>query len=195
MRKRKLALLLVVALSAIGSAAVAALGTGGTPESAARIAAATAGPERAVRAFGLRDTSAVEVMSLRNGDSVAIASGPGFRCLVRTHEGRQAGEACAYDATVGNGEGITVSDECGSSGHGLMEITGLAPEGATEVRLRYSDGSAATAEVLGGAFKFDATNPKPGAPYPTHVEWVAAASTLGTAPLPVSGDAFCLPAE
>ena len=88
-----------------------------------------------------------------------------------------------------------MTDECGSAGNGLMEIVGIAPEGAAEVRLRFSDGSYSQEPVVEGTFKFDGQNPSQDAPYPTGVQWETGGIWGATAPLPVHGDEFCEPAN
>jgi hypothetical protein len=136
------------------------------------------------------------VFSLANGDDVAISTGPAGSCLVRTLAGRDAGEACASGAGIAEGKGITVTDECGSASRHLMEITGLAPPGTATVLLRSTDGARQTTAVVDGAFRFEATNPTPGAPYPVDVEWLTNTGTSdGSASLPVEGGKFCLPAD
>jgi hypothetical protein len=162
----------------------------------ARVAAVTPGPGRLLRAYGFDAHNAVPIFTLANGQDVGLLVDAEAKCLLRTLNGRIAGETCATDAAIPAGEGITVNDECGSTGEHLMEIIGLAPEDASAVRLLISDDKFRTAPTEEGAFKFDATNPEPGRPYPTGVEWVdSAGAGLGTAPLPVSGDEFCPPAQ
>jgi hypothetical protein len=192
-------MLTVVAASG-GVAAYATTGgtTGGSSEAGPgeQIATVPPGPERLLRANGLNASNAVPVFSLENGDSVGLLTGANTKCLVRSLGGRVTGESCASAVGIVQGQGISVSDECGTNGRNLMEITGLAPDGTAQVRLKSSDGTSQTVPVVSGAFKVDATNPRPGDPYPTGVEWVGNDGTSGgSAPLPVTGDEFCLPAE
>jgi hypothetical protein len=124
---------------------------------------------------------------------VAIVGDDLSKCLIRTI-GARTGDMCASTSGIAEGHGISVGDECGSSGKNLMEITGLAPEGAMSARLRSSNGTSQRTPVIDGAFRFDGTNPAEGAPYPTGVEWMAASgASMGSAALPVEGDNFCLP--
>jgi hypothetical protein len=162
----------------------------------ARVAAVTPGPGRLLRAYGFDAQNAVPVFTLANGQNVGLLIDAEAKCLLRTLNGRIAGETCGTDAAIPTGEAITVNDECGSAGNDLMEIIGLAPENASAVRLLISDGSSKTAPTEEGAFKFDGRNPASGQPYPTGVEWVGSdGAGVGTAPLPVSGDDFCPPAQ
>jgi hypothetical protein len=173
---------------------VVALASGGAPSAPPPLSSVAPGPEREARALGLGGATSERVFSLEDGDQVAVRHGGGETCLMRTNAGRAAGEACANAAGALAGEGIEITDECESSGDHLMEITGIAPEGAVEVRLLYSDGSAVTAPVTDGAFKFEGHNPLPGERYPQGVEWIGAAGAEGAAGLPVRGAEFCLPA-
>jgi hypothetical protein len=199
-RRKGLTVAGILAVVAASGGVAAYATTGGGSETGAgpgqQLATVPPGPERLLRANGLNASNAVPVFSLKNGDSVGLLSGANTRCLVRTLDGRVAGESCASGAGVAEGRGISVSDECGTSGRNLMEITGLAPEGTAQVRLNISDGTSQTVPVVSGAFKVDGTNPSQGDPYPTGVEWVGNDGTSGgSAPLPVAGDEFCLPAQ
>lgn len=181
----------IVATVTAGS--VTALTTGASSSTQQAIATTPAGPYHAARAFGLDTATAKSVFSLHDGDQVALIRGGDARCLLRTREGQLVGEACATSAGVTSGEGITVSDECASTGAQLMEITGLAPEAATAVRLLYTDGTSVTEPVVEGACKFEGHNPRPQAPYATAVQWVSEGQAGETALLPVRDGQFCLP--
>ena len=197
MRKRRLVevvSLLVVAAAAGLTGVVVALASGSLAPASPPVTSVAPGTEREARAFHLASASSQPVFSLRDGEEVAIRRGNGSRCLIRTLGGRPSGEVCATDAGASAGEGIDITDECGSSGNQLMEITGLAPAGASSVRLLYSDGSAVSAPVQEGAFKFEGRNPSPGEMYPSAVEWVGAGGAVGAAGLPVHGGEYCLPA-
>lgn len=197
MRKRRLIALasLPAVVAAAGLAGVVvALASGGGSAASPPVGSVPPGPEREARALGLAGARSQPVFSLRNGEAVTVRSGPDGRCLMRTHEGRAAGEVCATASGASSGEGISVTDECASPGAQDMEITGLAPEGVSAVRLLYSDGNTASAPVEGGAFRFEGKNPTPGGPYPQGVEWVSANGPVGAAGLPVRGGEFCLPA-
>jgi hypothetical protein len=182
----------VLAMSGAGAYAAARSTTAAGPgEQAATVAP---GPERQLRSNGLGASEAKPLFTLANGESVGLVSNAATKCLVRSLGGKFAGETCATPSEIAEGHAISISDECGSPGRDLMEITGLVPEGASEVRLISSDGTSQSTSVTSGAFKFDGTNPAPDAPYPTGVEWVGAnGSSAGTAGLPVEGDHFCLP--
>jgi hypothetical protein len=197
MRKRRLvkvvSLMAVVAVAGL-TGVVVALASGGLSPASPPVTSVGPGPGREARAFNLASASSQPVFSLRDGEEVAIRRRNGARCLMRTLAGRLAGEVCASDSGSASGEGINITDECGSSGDQLMEITGLAPEGVTSVRLLYSDGSSVSASVEEGAFKFEGQNPSPGERYPTGVEWLGAGGAVGAAGLPVHGDEYCLPA-
>jgi len=199
-RRKGLMVAGVLALVAASGGVAAYATTGGASETGAgagqQLATVPPGPERLLRANGLNASNAVPVFSLENGDRVGLLTGANTKCLVRSLDGRVAGESCATTAGIAEGQGISVSDECSTSSKNLMEITGLAPEGTVQVRLNISDGTSQTVPVVSGAFKVDGTNPRPGDPYPTGVEWLGSdGSSGGSAPLPVVGDEFCLPAE
>jgi hypothetical protein len=197
MRKRSLVPVVSLAAAVSGAGAlgvVVAIASGGGSPATPPVASVGPGPERGARALGLTGTSPQAVFTLQDGDAVGILRGSHDRCLERTHEGRPAGEVCAADAGLSSGEGISVSDECGTASDHEMEIIGLAPEGTSEVRLRYSDGSAASAPVQQGAFKFEGRNPASGERYPQGVEWLSAGTAVGGAGLPVRNAEFCLPA-
>jgi hypothetical protein len=182
-----------VAISAV--VAYAAVGAGGGPTASplAQLKTGAPGPDRFASAAGLNPADAKHVFTLANGVSVGVVGNALSKCLIRTIDGR-TGDTCASTADIAEGHGISVGDECGTSGRNLMEITGLAPEGAVSVRLRSSDGTSKTTPVIDGAFRFDGTNPVQGAAYPIGVEWVAASgASMATAALPVEGDNFCLP--
>jgi hypothetical protein len=193
---RSIAALTAVAIAAsIGAyAATSSPATAGNA-SVAPIASVAPGPNRLLRADGAGAAKATPLFSLRNGDSVALVVAGTTKCLVRTRNGQPDGQQCAQAADLGHMEGIAVTDECATTGHQLMEITGLAPEGASTVRLTFSDGSSRSTAVIDGAFRFDGTNPGPSDPYPTGVEWLEGTTSTGSAELPVAGDQFCLPAE
>jgi hypothetical protein len=196
-RKGLMVAVLLASLTAAGGVGAYAA-TGGLSEAGpgAQLATVPPGPERLLRANGLNASDAIPVFSLENGDSVGLLTGASTKCLVRSFGGRVAGESCATAAGIVEGQAISVSDECGTSGKDLMEITGLAPQGTTQVRLESSDGTSHTVAVVSGAFKIDGTNPGAGDPYPTGVEWVQSnGSSGGSAPLPVKGSEFCLPTE
>lgn len=185
-----------IALAASGVAALAASQTASHPASAPGEQAATVspGPEREVRAYGLSPSEDKPLFTLANGRSVGIVSNVAAKCLMLSYDGQPAGETCATSAGIAEGQGISVSDECGTSGKNRMEITGLAPEGVVAVLLMSSAGTSQRTAVDDGAFKFDGTNPAQGGPYPTGIEWVGSnGSVIGSASLPVDGDHFCLP--
>jgi hypothetical protein len=186
------ALTTALAVSAVGAYAAASSGTDAGPgEQAATVAP---GPERQLRASGLNASEAQPLFSLANGERVGLVSNAATKCLVRSLGSRFAGETCATTAEIAEGHGVSITDECATTGNNLMEITGLAPEGVLSVRLISSDGTSRSTSVLTGAFKFDGTNPVAGAPYPTGVEWLGSdAGRVGTAGLPVNGDQFCEP--
>lgn len=197
-RLRTAALLAVTAatLGGLGDAYTAFAGRGATTTTPAQAAARTTpGPKHLVRGYELRGATAVPVFTLENGEHVMVLKARGSRCLLRTRHGRPSGEACASTAGVHGESAIVVTDECGSSGENRMEITGLAAEGATSVRLKESDGNSRLTSVVEGAFRFQGTNPGAGDPYPTEVQWLHEGTASGTSGLPVNGDEFCLPAE
>ena len=124
---------------------------------------------------------------------VAVVEDSEAKCLLTTRSEATA-ETCGNLAAIDRGEAVSVSNECGPVGERLMEIIGLVPAGTTTVVLTYDDGSTQQVEAEHGAFKFDGTTPTGSAPYPTGVTWLApSGATLGSAPLPVEGDEFCLP--
>jgi hypothetical protein len=187
-------IVLASAATAIGAYAAASAGSGTQPSPIESLRAGPAGPGAFARASGLDPAAATPVFTLRNGENVSVVANASAKCLVRKAGARTAGETCDTLAAIDEGKAISVSDECGASGHQLMEVTGLAPEGVASVRLVSSDGSYQTATVVNGSFKFDGTNPAQGAPYPTGVDWIKSdGASVGTAQLPVEGDQFCIP--
>lgn len=201
MRKRELAVISAVFLIAAGGGIAAMAGSlGGSAadaaaQSATHASAVPAGPGGPA----LRDAmsaTAVPVFTLANGEQVRVARTASGRCLLGTRGIRRVAAVCASNEQTADGRAITVTDECGYAGESRMEITGLAPEGTSAVKLRYSDDASRETTVNEGAFRFEGTNPAEGDPYPTGVEWLNANGLgEGTAPLPVNGDEFCLPAE
>lgn len=188
-----IALAMLAVVGATGAYAAVTSSGGAQPPSGAQIAATPSGPGRLVRAYGLDPSLARVVSTLQNGDQVAVVNGPNARCLIREHAGGTASEACEPLSELASVRGITVTDECGSTGNQLMEISGLAPERATAVRLIDNDNTSQTAPVQDGTFKFDGTNPQPNEPYPTAVEWLTNGRSSGTVLLPVENGQFCLP--
>ena len=184
------------AVLAAASAGALALADEGEESPGQKLAAVKPGPNRFVRAEGLAAADATPVFVLANGERVGVVSNATATCLVKTSAGSPAGEVCAGPPGISQGQAITVGDECGAAEANRMEIVGLAPAGAASVRLTSSDGSSSTTQVIRGAFRFEGTNPAPGEPYPTGVQWLADdGAESGSAPLPVNGDNFCLPAE
>jgi hypothetical protein len=184
---------IVVAAASMGAYAAANSGSGAGVSSLQQLRTGAPGLGRFARADGLTPSDATPVFTLANGESVGVVENSAAKCLIRSLDGH-SDETCATTAEIAEGKGISVGDECGSAGKNLMEITGLAPDGTVSVRMKSSDGTAQTATVVDGTFKFDGTNPAQGAPYPTGVEWVASSgATIGSADLPVQGDDFCLP--
>jgi hypothetical protein len=181
-----------LAVSGAGAYAAATSATNAGPGE--RAATVVPGPERQLRASGLNASEAKPLFTLANGERVGLVSNAGTKCLVRSLDGRAAGEMCATTVEIAEGHGISITDECATTGDDLMEITGLAPEGAVGVRLISSDGTSQSTAVASGAFRFDGTNPVAGEPYPTGIEWVdSGGGSVGTAGLPVDGDQFCEP--
>jgi hypothetical protein len=194
-RLKPVAITVLTAAITAGSVAAYATTTPGHPPriaTSALIQSVPRGPWRLVRANGLSPASAQPVFRLRNGQTVSVLSGAGGKCLLQRSKS-VGGETCGSLDAIDEGEAISVTDECGSSGHGLMEITGLAPAGVREVRLEKTDATHEDAAVEAGAFKFEGTNPASGAPYPNEIEWRGKGGTdAGTATLPVRGDEFCI---
>lgn len=152
------------------------------------------GPGRFARAYGMSLTDPTEVFKLGNGATVSVAETATAKCLFAAKDGG-TGELCDSDAAINEGKAISVADECGTAGENRMEITGLAPVGATKARLNASDDSSELTSVEGGAFRFEGTNPQEDSPYPTGVTWLRGnGSEIITASLPVNGNHFCLSA-
>jgi hypothetical protein len=187
--------LVVLALAAaVGVYAVASADSGGQPSPIESLRAGPGGPGVFARASDLDPAAATPVFALRDGREVSVVANASAKCLISKAGARMAGETCDTLAAIDEGKAISVTDECSPSGHQLMEITGLAPEGVMSVRLVSSDGSYQTTTVIDGAFKFDGTNPMEGAPYPTGIAWVGSdGASVGTAQWPVEGDQFCIP--
>jgi len=183
----------VVTACALGALATASIGSEPEATTVEQLAATPTGPGRFARAYGLNPAEGTVAFSLGNGQSVSVVGDTSGECLIRSGVGGTS-EGCDALAAVNEGKGIWVADECGSSGQNRMEITGLAPEGASSVRLDSSNGGHEETTVVDGAFRFEGTNPDAGAPYPAGVEWVASnGHPSGEASLPVNGDEFCSP--
>lgn len=185
---------LALVAAAVGAYAVAGADSGMPPSPLESLRAGPSGPGVFARASDLNPAAGTPVFGLRDGKEVSVVANASAKCLISKAGARAAGETCDTLAAIDEGKAISVSDECAASGHQLMEVTGLAPEGVTSVRLVSSDGSYQTTTVVNGAFKFDETNPAEGAPYPTGVAWIASdGASVGTAQWPVEGDQFCIP--
>jgi hypothetical protein len=185
---------LTLAAAVVSAYAVASADSGGQPSAIESLRAGPGGPGVFARASDLNPAAATPVFALRDGREVSVVANSSAECLISKAGARIAGETCDTLAAIDEGKAISVTDECAASSQQLMEITGLAPEGVTSVRLESSDGSYQTATVVDGAFKFDGTNPAEGAPYPTGVAWIAGdGASVGTAQWPVEGDQFCIP--
>jgi hypothetical protein len=191
--KRRITISLATLAAAAGGlglyAAISAAGER-SPAPVEQLRAQPPGPGRFAKAYGLNVAKATSAFTLRNGATVSVVESATAKCMLTRRDGGVA-ETCDTRAAINRGHAISVSDECGTAGSNLMEITGLAPDGIASVRVLISDGSSQTAVVTHGAFKFDGTNPAANAPYPTGVAWIMDA---GKAPLPVEGDRFCLSA-
>ncbi len=185
---------LALASAAVGAYTVASADSGAQQSPIESLRAAPGGPGVFARASDLNPAAASPVFWLRDGREVSVVANASAKCLISRAGARTAGETCDTLAAIDEGKAISVTDECAASGHQLMEVTGLAPEGVTNVRLVSSDGSYQTTTVVDGAFKFDGANPAEGAPYPTGVAWMTSAgASVGTAQWPVEGDQFCIP--
>ena len=119
-RRRGLVVAVVTTVAAVtsGVGAYAAISSGGNDQ---QLASSPPGPGRALRAYDLAASSATPVFTLKNGDTVNLFMGQGAKCLVRTLDGRIAGELCATNAGIAEGQGISVSDECGTNSNRMME--------------------------------------------------------------------------
>jgi hypothetical protein len=195
--KRRIVLPLIALAAAAGGlglySAISAAGER-TPTPVEQLRAQPPGPGRFAKAYGLNTAEATAVFTLRNGASVAVVEDKTAKCMLTRHDGG-LGETCDTRTAIDDGQAISVTDECGAAGGDLMEITGLAPDDIATVRLDASDGSSKTAVTTHSAFKFEGTNPAPGAPYPTGVTWIGASgSAAGSAHLLVEGGRFCIPA-
>jgi hypothetical protein len=185
---------LALATAAIGAYAVASADSGAQPSPIESLRAGPGGPGVFAHASDLNPAVAAPVFALRDGREVSVVANASAKCLISKAGARIAGETCDTVAAIDEGKAISVSDECSVSGHQLMEVNGLAPEGVTSVRLVSSDGSYQVTTVVDGAFEFDGTNPAEGAPYPTGIAWIASdGASAGTAQWPVEGDQFCIP--
>jgi hypothetical protein len=191
--KRSKLMLLGILVAAIGvSFAAYALADGAPGGTVAQMKSAP-GPEAFVQSYGLTSSEGQLAFTLKDGESVKVLEKGSSRCLLHG-VGSHFDGRCFPDAAVNEGSGISVYDECGTSGKNLMEITGLAPAGVSGVRLLSSDGTSQETSVVDGAFRFEGTNPGQGDPYPTSVQWIKSSSGAGgSAQLPVSGGQFCLP--
>jgi hypothetical protein len=193
-RPRRSFLLVGLATAALVAAGVAVSNALETHSSSTTLTPAQAeakvkDPSYEVKARGLEAATPTHVFTMANGSDVSVVSNAHGRCIMPQH----GEDRCGDPVEIAQGQTIEVLDECGARERNRMEITGLAPEGATEADLVYSNGTSLKSSVVDGAFKFDASNPATGGPYPTHVEWLdAARSSLASAGLPVRGDSFCI---
>src|ERR1700679_1241240 len=146
---------LASATAAVGAYAVASADSGAPPSPIESLRAGPGGPGVFARASDLNPAAATPVFALRDGREVAVVANAAAKCLISKAGARTAGETCDTLAAIDEGKAISVTEECAASGHQLMEVTGLAPEGVTSVRLLSSDGSYQTTTVVDGAFKFD----------------------------------------
>ena len=163
-----------------------------TPTPVEQLRSQPPGPGRFAKAYGLNVAQATPAFTLRNGATVDVAESASAKCMLTRRDG--VAETCDTRVAIDSGQAISVTDECGTAGKNIMEITGLAPDGVAGVRLHASDASSQITSVTHGAFKFDGTNPAANAPYPTGVTWIASdGAQSGQAPLPVEGDHFCIP--
>jgi len=181
-------------LTASGAAYAAVDGASVDRPGAIHQLAGGGGPQRFARAYGLDPAKALAVFTLRNGQTVSVVGDSSARCLIRG-SGGQTAETCDDISAINQGQAISVLDECGTEGRNLMEITGLAAEGVGVVRLIWSDGRTQDSVVTQGAFRFEGSNPAPGAPYPIGIAWISGGRNVGEATFPVHGDEFCLPAS
>lgn len=186
---------LVAAGGGLGLCSAISAGEDRSPAPVEQLRTQPPGPGRFARAYGLNIAEATPAFTLANGATVSVVESANAKCMLTRHDGG-LGETCDTRVAIDDGQAISVTDECGTTGGNLMEITGLAPDGVATVRLDVSDGSSQTAVVTHGAFKFDGTNPAANAPYPAGVAWITnGGGDAGKAPLPVDGNRFCLPAE
>ncbi len=146
-------------------------------------------PNYDIKSHGLSTATPTDVFTMANGSSVSVLGSGNDRCVKPEY-----GEArCGDPVEIAAGQTIEVVDECGAKERNRMEVTGLAPTSATTALLASSDGSSITSSVVDGAFKFDASNPVSGGPYPTHVVWLDSSGTVvASADLPVRGNDFCI---
>jgi hypothetical protein len=194
MSSRRSRFLVVAALAVAIAAAVSAyaIADGGSGSTAEQLQTHP-GPEAFLQAHGVSAAEAQSAFTLRNGQTVSTIDNAQTRCLLHGIGQKVTGN-CFIEAEVAEGQAVTVSDECGTSGRNLMEITGLAPAGTEGVRLSSSNGGSQDTTLTDGAFKFEGTNPAQGDPYPTHIEWIdASGDSTGTADLPIKDGQFCLP--
>jgi len=186
-------LLSLLAVTAVAAYAAADGGVGSQSTPIQQMTEAP-GPGGLARANGLDPAAATTAFALQNGDTVSVVANGTAKCLIRRRGAATTGETCDTLAAIDQGAAIAVTDECGTSGRNLMEITGLAPESVATARLVSTSGGYRSSDVVNGAFKFDGTNPAPGGTYPTGVAWIARdGAAVGGAALPVHGNEFCIP--
>lgn len=193
--KRRIAIplaALAVAGGGLGVYSAISAGDERTPTPVERLRSQPPGPGRFAKAYGLNIAEATPVFTLRNGATVGVVESATAKCMLTQRAG--IAETCDTRVAIDSGQAISVTDECGTTGKNIMEISGLVPDGVAAVRLDVSDGSSEITSVTHGAFKFDGANPAANAPYPTGVTWIASdGAQAGQAPLPVEGDHFCIP--
>jgi hypothetical protein len=190
-RSRVLLVALLVSAIAAGAAAYALASTGGTPVEQLQ---ANPGPEAFLQANGVNASEAEAAFTLEDGQTVSVINNGSTRCLLHGVGTRKTGR-CYQPGEVSEGVALSVYDECGSGEKDLMEITGLAPDGTTGVRLNSSDGTSQETTLIDGAFKFEGTNPAHDAPYPTTVQWITDGAASSAVALPVNDHEFCVPSE
>jgi len=180
-----------VALAAVSGAI--AFGSSGTsltaaPVPAARTLNAPAGPKWPGAAErGVDTTRAVVALRLRSGAPVRVVEGNGWRCML--YDG--VADSCQRPALIAQGLSLDIVNDC-SVPRGSMAITGLVPDGVTDVAINYSDGSTRRASTTAGMFAYETTTPTAGDPVPTAVTWSDPSGAKPTAhPFPIGSGDFC----
>src|ERR1700690_2926500 len=112
-------IVLALAATAVGAYAAASAGSGTQPSPIETLRAGPAGPGEFARANGLDPAAPTPVFALRNGESVSVVASTAAKCLISKAGARTAGETCDTLAAIDEGKAISVTDECGASGHQL----------------------------------------------------------------------------
>jgi hypothetical protein len=146
-----------------------------------------------VRAFGLNPAAARPAFTAADGSPVSVVGDPQVSCmLIGDHPGD---DHCSLSSAIAEGDGFFIGNDCSAGGPQTMRIGGFAPASTATVDIVYTSGPGLTSRVADGAYLIQSTNPAPGGPYPTRIDYLdPAGATLASSPIQ-SGDDLCMTNE